>query len=445
MLPKLFFELDTAGQKQQPTEAEQEQQTVDETESEAAKEILNRMPNSAKEFARAVNVTLANQMTKAPDGFDNKINDTKDSIKQLSEAGDVKVLITELDLFKDFLQEISDTYSVFRTNALKNTLNEEPFASMDKKAINDNKQNILEYLSESKKNYAGFKEMVSGIVDVLKEVEGFDYAKAEVKRPDLTNVTNELTDKIFDNKENTQETEKMLQGLLEKADTEANNIEELKQEVEKEDKEKKEDEKFAEENKDIQLKVDSPKLLADAVNKFEKDLSPLDKNILAEYYNSKGDGDLNPYMNKGYITPSTTKKMTPEARVLYCAMALNATFPERDSVDKDDIDLRLEKIDYNGGASKAVIRYSIPEESKGADFDVDNKRSGSDIDSQWLEARIDPDVKMKDSIGRAELVIRTFDKDDPSKLVTNRGRRTSIIDFVKNLNGEDSGKKKYKY
>lgn len=441
MLPKLFFELDTAGQKQQPTEEEQEQQTVDETESDAAKEILNKMPNSAKEFARSVNVKLANQMTKAPDGFDNKINDTKDSIKQLSEAGDVKVLITELDLFKDFLQEISDTYSVFRTNALKNTLNEEPFASMDKKAINDNKQNILEYLSESKKNYAGFKEMVSGIVDVLKEVEGFDYAKAEVKRPDLTNVTNELTDKIFDNKENTQETEKMLQGLLEKADTEAKNVEELKKEVEEE---KQEDEKATKNMKRVQLKVDSPKVLVEAVNKFEKNLSDIDTNILATYYNDP-DGNYDPYMNKGYITNSATKKMTSEGRVLYCAMALNATFPERDSVADDDIDLRLEKIDYNGGASKAVIRYSIPEESKGADFDVDNKRSGGDIDSQWLEARIDPDVKMKDSIGRVELVIRTFDKDDPSKLVTNRGKRTSIIEFVKNLKGEDSGKKKYKY
>ena len=231
----------------------------------------------------------------------------------------------------------------------------------------------------------------------------------------------------------------MLQGLLEKSDSEAKNVEELEKEAEEE---KQEDEKATKDMKRVQLKVDSPKVLAEAVNKFEKNLSDLDTNILATFYNND-ESTYGSYMNKGYITDNATKKMTPEGIVLYCAIALNWTFPERDNVADDDIDLRLEKIDYNGGASKAVIRYSIPEESKGADFDVDNKRSGGDIDSQWLEARIDPEVKMKNSVGRAELVIRTFDKDDPSKLVTNRGKRTSIVEFVKKLRGEE--KKKYKW
>jgi hypothetical protein len=428
MLPKFFFELDTG-----------DQQIVDRTESDAAKEILNRMPNSAKEFARAVNVTLANQMNKAPDGFRDRTNDIRDNIKQLSETGDVKNLIVEIDLFKTFLQEISDIYSTFRTNALNNTMKEEPFNSMDASVLSQSKQDIFDYLSEAKKEYPAFKEMSDGIIDALKEVNDFDYAKAEIRKPDLTNVVNELTNTIFDNKENIQETEKMLQGLLEKSDSEAKNVEELEKEAEEE---KQEDEKATKDMKRVQLKVDSPKVLAEAVNKFEKNLSDLDTNILATFYNND-ESTYGSYMNKGYITDNATKKMTPEGIVLYCAIALNWTFPERDNVADDDIDLRLEKIDYNGGASKAVIRYSIPEESKGADFDVDNKRSGGDIDSQWLEARIDPEVKMKNSVGRAELVIRTFDKDDPSKLVTNRGKRTSIVEFVKKLRGEE--KKKYKW
>lgn len=428
MLPKFFFELDTG-----------DQQIVDRTESDAAKEILNRMPNSAKEFARAVNVTLANQMNKAPDGFRDRTNDIRDNIKQLSETGDVKNLIVEIDLFKTFLQEISDIYSTFRTNALNNTMKEEPFNSMDASVLSQSKQDIFDYLSEAKKEYPAFKEMSDGIIDALKEVNDFDYAKAEIRKPDLTNVVNELTNTIFDNKENIQETEKMLQGLLEKSDSEAKNVEELEKEAEEE---KQEDEKATKDMKRVQLKVDSPKVLAEAVNKFEKNLSDLDTNILATFYNDD-ESTYGSYMNKGYITDNATKKMTPEGIVLYCAIALNWTFPERDNVADDDIDLRLEKIDYNGGASKAVIRYSIPEESKGADFDVDNKRSGGDIDSQWLEARIDPEVKMKNSVGRAELVIRTFDKDDPSKLVTNRGKRTSIVEFVKKLRGEE--KKKYKW
>lgn len=438
MLPKLFFELDTADQRQQSQETEQEQQTVDRSESEDAKEILNRMPNSAKEFARAVNVTLANQMNKAPDGFRDRTNDIKDNIKQLSENGDVENLIVEIDLFKNFLQEISDTYSTFRTNALDNTMREEPFNSMDASVLSQSKQDILDYLSEAKMDYPAFKEMSDAIIDALKEVNDFDYAKAEVKKPDLTNVINELTNTIFDNRENIQETKKMLQGLLEKSDSEAKNVEELKKEVEEE---KKEDEESAKNMKRIKLKVVSPKVLAEAVNKFEKKLSDLDTNILAIFYNNN-EGTYGSYMNKGYLTDNGTKKMTPEGIVLYCAIALDWIFPEKDNVADDDIDLRLEKIDYNGGASKAVIRYSIPEESKGADLDVDNKRFGGDIDSQWLEARIDPEVKMKNSVGRAELVIRTFDKDDPSKLVTNRGKRTSVVEFIKNLKDQDSGKKK---
>ena len=157
MLPKFFFELDTG-----------DQQIVDRTESDAAKEILNRMPNSAKEFARAVNVTLANQMNKAPDGFRDRTNDIRDNIKQLSETGDVKNLIVEIDLFKTFLQEISDIYSTFRTNALNNTMKEEPFNSMDASVLSQSKQDIFDYLSEAKKEYPAFKEMSDGIIDALK-------------------------------------------------------------------------------------------------------------------------------------------------------------------------------------------------------------------------------------------------------------------------------------
>lgn len=195
-------------------------------------------------------------------------------------------------------------------------------------------------------------------------------------------------------------------------------------------------------SKDINLvsEVNDPKVLSDTIKNFEEKLSDFDKNVLSNYYNGKNYGS---YVNGNFVTSGCTNKMTPEGIVILCAMALNKAFPEREEVADDDIDLRMESINYSGGDSNAVIRYGIPKESKRHEFDKDKQRYGSDIDSQWLEARISPNIKMKEGKGRAELVIRTFDPKDPSKLVTNRGKRTSVVEFIREVgNLGDDGKKK---
>lgn len=430
MIPKRYMKLaDSENPKQQ------EVQKINEAETDATMEILDKMPTEAKQFAQAVNKKMEAMFSDAPDGFKKHADEVTKTIKALSEQGDLSSMVVELDLFKEYMQKISDEFTAYEEGALKGTLKEEPFASMDQKAITDNKQNIIAYLAESRKEYNGIKEMNASTIEVLESINNFDFAKAGVRKPDLTNVVNELTNTILDSKDNVQETEKMLQGLVDKSDIEADNVEELKKEVEA-DKKEDDKNKNVEVKKDIDLKIDSPKVLADAVEKFKDKLSDFDKNVLLNYDN---DSNFGSYINFPYVMPACTNKMTPEGIVLLCAEALNKVFPERENVDADDIDFRMESIDYSGGGSKAVIRYSIPEESKGHEFDKENQRYGGDVDSQWLEARISPDIKMKDGKGRVELVIRTFDKDDQSKLVTNRGKRTSVSEFIKTLNGE--GKK----
>lgn len=420
MLPILFFEV------QNKTEKEQNKY------SEEQKDVLNSMSDPAKDFAITANDKLSKAMRNPPEGFRDRSNEVEKRIKSLSEEGDIEKLIVEIDLFRTYLQDLSDKYGAYRTSILKDTMKEDPFVSMDPTIISKDKGNILDYISKSKKDYNAFKEMKTDIIKVLKSINDFDYSKAGVKKPDLTDVVTEFTDKIFDNKEDISASEKMLQNLLKESDSEAKSIEDLIENDEDDDDEIKEG---------ITLYVDRPKVLSDAVKQLEGNLNDIDKNILNRYYDNK-DETLSPYLNNGFITNYGTKKMTPSGLVLFCAMALNHVFPEREGKVDDDIDLRMESIDYKDDMSNAVIRYSIPEESKGADFDADNKRYGSDIDSQWLEARISPTVKMKDSMGRAELVIRTFDEDDPSKLVTNRGRRVPIVEFIKTLYGEEKNKNK---
>lgn len=451
MIPKRYIEADGEQQRQQPAEQpeDQEQQSqdtqdVETVETDAATEILNKMPAEAKQFAQAVNKKMEDMFKNAPDGFKEHADEVTETIKSLSEQGDLSSMVVELDLFKEYMQKISDQFTAYEEGALEGTLKEEPFASMDQKPIADNAQNIIDYLAESRKEYNGIKEMNASTIDVLESINNFDFAKAGVRKPDLTNVVNELTNTILDSKDNVQETEKMLQGLVDKSDIEADNVEELKKEVEA-DKKEDDKNKNVEVKKDINLgnEVNEPVALAETVKKFEEKLSDFDKNVLSHYYENKSYGS---YVNGDLVTSGCTNKMTSEGIVILCGMALNKAFPEREDVGDDDIDLRMETINYSGGGSNAVIRYSIPEESKGHEFDKENQRYGGDVDSQWLEARISPDVKMKDGKGRAELVIRTFDPKDQSKLVTNRGKRTSVVEFIKNVVGQgDGGSKKSRW
>lgn len=433
MLDTLLFEL---NDKNRLYEAEEPEQTEN-RESEEARAILDKMSDSAKRFARSVNNRFSEMMRNAPNGFADRAKELENKINDASKKGDFENLILDFNDFKNYMKEISDKFNEFKTNVLDETLAEEPFASMDKAIINEDKQNILDYLSEMCKGYGAIEQMNDSTIDVLKSINDFDYAKAGTRKPDLTKVVDELTNRIFD-KDNTDETNKVLNELLSESKMDADNIDELKKEVDQDEKET----KGAAIKQDISLSdVDRPKPLADAVNKFEKSLTDFDKNILDSYYRGKdfgsfitGNGEL--------VTGSCTKRMTPEAIVLLCGMALYKAFPhEGENLQEGDIDLRMESIKYNGGDSNATIRYSIPEESKGAEFDSDNKRYGGDIDSQWLEARIKPGVEKKEGKGTVELIIRTFDKDDPSTLVTNRGNKTSVPEFIKNVLGKSDKKK----
>ena len=433
MIDTLLFEL---NDKNRLYEAEETEQTEN-RESEEARAILDKMSDSAKRFARAVNDRFSAMMRLAPNGFADRSNELKKNISDANEKGDLENLIVDFNDFKNYMKDISDKFNEFKENALNETLAEEPFASMDKAIINDDKQNILDYLSEMRKEYGAIKQMNDATIDVLKSINSFDYAKAGSSKPDLTKAVEELTDSIFD-KNNTDDTDELLNNMLKQSKSDADNIDELKKEVDQDEKET----KGAKIEQDISLAdVDRPKPLADAVKKFENKLTDFDKNILDSFYRGK---DFGSFVTGGgdIVTGSCTKRMTPEAIVLLCGMALYKAFPhEGENLQEGDIDLRMESIKYNGGDSNAVIRYSIPEESKGAEFDSDNKRYGGDIDSQWLEARIKPGVEKKEGKGVVELIIRTFDKDDPSTLVTNRGNKTSVPEFIKNVLGKSDKKK----
>ena len=431
MLDTLLFDL---NEKNKMFEADE--QTREPIESKEAKAILDKMSDSAKQFSRAVNAKFSDMMKVAPEGFAKKANELKNSINDASEKGNIEKLVVEFNEFRKYIQEVADRFNEFKENVLNSTLSKEPFASMDKKFIDKDKQNILDYLSEMKKSYDAIEQMSEDTIDVLESINNFDYSKAGISKPDLTKVVVELTNSIFD-KDNTEETDNLLKEIIKKAKLDVEDLDALKKEVEEDEKEM----KNATIDQNIDLgDIDRPKPLADAVKKFEKNLTDFDKNILDNYYRGKDFGSL-VFGGGNFVSGSCTKRMTPEAIVLLCGMALYKAFPlEGENVQEGDIDLRMESIKYSGGDSNAVIRYSIPEDSKGAEFDTDNKRYGSDIDSQWLEARIKPGVEKKDGKGIVELVIRTFDKDDPSKLVTNRGNKTSAPEFIRNVVGKQ-GKK----
>lgn len=434
MLDTLLFDL---NEKNRIYEAEE--QADDVKESEEAKAIINKMSDSAKQFSRAVNAKFSDMMKNAPEGFSKKSDELKNDIKDASEKGNLEKLIVDLNEFKNYMKEVADRFNEFKENVLNSTLSEEPFASMDKKFINDDKQNILDYLSEMRKGYNAVEQMNNDTIDVLEAINNFNYSKAGISKPDLTNIVSELTDGIFD-KDNTDETDTFLKEILKKAKLDVENIDALEKEIEQDEK----DMKNATIDQNIDLSdVDRPKPLADAVKRFEKNLTDFDKNVLDNYYMGKDFGSL-VFGGGNFVSGSCTKRMTPEAIVLLCGMALYKAFPsEGENIQEGDIDLRMESIKYSGGDSNAVIRYSIPEDSKGAEFDTDKKRYGSDIDSQWLEARIKPGVERKEGKGIVELVIRTFDKEDQSKLVTNRGNKTSVPEFVKNVVGKQSKRGKW--
>lgn len=435
MLDTLLFEL---NDKNRLYEAEEPEQTEN-RESEEARAILDKMSDSAKRFARSVNDMFSKMMRTAPNGFVDRAKELKNKINDASEKGDLENLIVGFNDFKNYMKDISDKFNEFKENALNETLAEEPFASMDKAIINDDKRNILGYLSEMRKEYGAIEQMNDATIDVLKSINNFDYAKVGARKPDLTKAVEELTNRIFD-KDNTDETDKVLNELLKESKLDADDIDELKEDTDQNEKEM----KGATIKQDISLSdIDRPKPLADAVNKFEKSLTDFDKNVLDSYYRGKDFGSL-VYGNGNFVSGTCTKRMTPEAIVLLCGMALYKAFPhEGESVQEGDIDLRMESIKYDGGNSKAVIRYSIPEDSKGAEYDSSTKRSGKDIDSQSLEARINPGVEKKEGKGVVNLVIKTFDKDDPSTLVTNRGNNTSVSEFIKNLLGKDKKRSRW--
>ena len=142
MLDTLLFEL---NDKNRLYEAEEPEQTEN-RESEEARAILDKMSDSAKRFARSVNNRFSEMMRNAPNGFADRAKELENKINDASKKGDFENLILDFNDFKNYMKEISDKFNEFKTNVLDETLAEEPFASMDKAIINEDKQNILDYL-----------------------------------------------------------------------------------------------------------------------------------------------------------------------------------------------------------------------------------------------------------------------------------------------------------
>ena len=124
--------------------------------------------------------------------------------------------------------------------------------------------------------------------------------------------------------------------------------------------------------------------------------------------------------------------MTSEGLVCLCGLAMDFYLPaDEDYADDEDITLVLQQFSYKGGNSSAKIHYGQPDDKK--------------KDSQYMEMVVDPAVKMKNEKGRVELVIRTFDEKDETKLVTKRGKRLSVYDTLKTLFSEEDSRRRGRY
>lgn len=191
-------------------------------------------------------------------------------------------------------------------------------------------------------------------------------------------------------------------------------------------------------------KEDVPELLANLAERFWKKLPDLDKNILLKYQNSEKFPNYVVGNSDNLITKTATNEMSSEGIVLLCGLAMNKLFPEgEDSGEYNDIVLKLDKLSYKGGNSKAVIHYGQPKETQ--NHDDNGNLSSSDVNKQYFELRINPDVRIKNTKGACEFVIRTSDKEDETKLVTNRSQRVPVWECFKvmftdyDLNDENSG------
>lgn len=197
-------------------------------------------------------------------------------------------------------------------------------------------------------------------------------------------------------------------------------------------------------------KDEVPDLLMNLAEKLWKKLPDLDKNILLKYQNSEKFTNYVVGNSDNLITKTATNDMTNEGIVLLCGLAMNKLFPENeDSGEYNDIVLKLDKLVYKGGKSKAVIHYGQPKETQ--HHDDNGNLLGSDVNKQFFELRINPEVRIKNSKGACEFLIRTSDKEDETKLVTNRSQRVPVWECFKvmftdyDLNDDDRGGKRRRY
>lgn len=428
---RIFFEADESTTEEQPSNEQSSE------ESTKSNNVID-----TKEYQDGLTEIFKDKFKSIPNGIKNIFNTFERKVRVSIKDKDKENLLLSLENFKtDCLKVIKllgekrwglerdyreDKYSDVDFSKINKgeriTINRLAFLSTQlsedleeniKKAFNINLSELASFLAENddgeKETTAEFTKKLELTRDNL--IKAFSNADAEFSELTLeSDSVKALTDELFlDVKDNIS-----LGGS-------------------KEDSEKKKEPKLIENLTVDGVKKGCPQLFANFAEKIWGTLPTLDKNVLHFYANQK---KLPNYVaNDGLIYQTTTAKLKPEAIVMLCCLALNFVFPpDGNKGSDDDIELDLSTFKYKGGGATADIIYKQPDSTKGHD---DDKMLGSDIDKQFIEVIIDPDVDMKNSKGRAQFVINTADKEDETKLVKHRSKRMTIYEFIRLLNDED--------
>lgn len=351
--------------------------------------------------------------------FSNLPTSVKSSIdtcfKQLESSESKEDVVVALDDLKEVVTTAETLSFKKRSEVFKSVVTSEEFVNEIKKIGENNGYKLELAAFKTTGCYKQLNEAISQVFDSLKTIS-FDNLKS-IDGGKLDGAKNYLLDVL--------RTPLNKEGELEKSDKA---FFDLIQSISPESK-KKPKENVKETSV---ISSQQPKLLQTVIKKCWGRLNNVDKTVLNCYAN---DQTYAGYVTTGddvnLISKGISSQMTPEGIVCVCGLAMDKYFPAgEDNGDDEDITLELQKFTYKGGSSTAIIHYGQPK--------------GDKKDSQFFEMRVDPSVKVKNEQGRVELVIRTFDsedrEDDKSKFVTKRGKRASVYETLRMLDGKSEGK-----
>ena len=174
----------------------------------------------------------------------------------------------------------------------------------------------------------------------------------------------------------------------------------------------------------------NPELIRNFAEKYNNKLNDVDKTVLKYYHNNAS--YVGYVATNGCIAKGITSEMTPEGIVMLAVLSVDKFFPETDErdIDEGDIQLVLQDIKYNGGSSEAIIHYGQPKNNK--------------KDSAFFELIVNPSTKIGDEVGRVQPKTRSASEDDPTRFLTKVGKRQSLYDWIKFVNGEDNSSRRTK-